>query len=203
MVSPPAVAAVLRCWRLAILRFSPTPARADNRLHPEGGAMPRLDDTAIEEGLQHLPGWERRGNQIVKAFVRADFAQAMVFVNGRCRGRGGRSPPSRHRHPLEQGHPGPVQPRRGRANRPRLPARRPHPGAPTARPARLMVRLARSGGPPVTALASAAWKRGPHDFLQCLDDSLRVGPRGWPALAQVRPGPRLGHRDHAAHSRGY
>jgi hypothetical protein len=28
--------------------------------------MPRLDDTAVEEGLQHLPGWKRRGNQIVK-----------------------------------------------------------------------------------------------------------------------------------------
>ena len=43
--------------------------------------MPRLDDTAVAEGLQHLPGWERRGNQIVKTFVRADFARAMVFVN--------------------------------------------------------------------------------------------------------------------------
>jgi 4a-hydroxytetrahydrobiopterin dehydratase len=43
--------------------------------------MPRLDDTAVEEGLQRLPGWERRGNQIVKSFVREDFAQAMVFVN--------------------------------------------------------------------------------------------------------------------------
>jgi hypothetical protein len=28
----------------------------------EGGAMPRLDDTAVAEGLQHLPGWERRGD---------------------------------------------------------------------------------------------------------------------------------------------
>jgi 4a-hydroxytetrahydrobiopterin dehydratase len=43
--------------------------------------MPRLDDTAVEDGLQHLPGWERRGDQIVKTFVRADFAQAMTFVN--------------------------------------------------------------------------------------------------------------------------
>ena len=43
--------------------------------------MPRLDDTAIEEGLARLPGWERRGNQIVKTFTREDFAQAMVFVN--------------------------------------------------------------------------------------------------------------------------
>jgi 4a-hydroxytetrahydrobiopterin dehydratase len=43
--------------------------------------MSRLDDTAVEEGLQRLPGWERRGHQIVKSFVRKDFAQAMVFVN--------------------------------------------------------------------------------------------------------------------------
>jgi 4a-hydroxytetrahydrobiopterin dehydratase len=46
-----------------------------------GGAMPRLDDTAVAEGLQRLPGWERRGNQIVKTFAREDFAHAMVFVN--------------------------------------------------------------------------------------------------------------------------
>jgi 4a-hydroxytetrahydrobiopterin dehydratase len=54
---------------------------ADNRIPAEGGTMPRLDDTTIEEGLQRLPGWERRGNQIVKSFVRQDFAQAMAFVN--------------------------------------------------------------------------------------------------------------------------
>jgi 4a-hydroxytetrahydrobiopterin dehydratase len=54
---------------------------ADNRIRADGGTTPRQDDTAIEEGLQHLPGWERRGNQIVKSFVRQDFTQAMVFVN--------------------------------------------------------------------------------------------------------------------------
>jgi 4a-hydroxytetrahydrobiopterin dehydratase len=54
---------------------------ADNRIRVEGGTMPRLDDTAIEEGLQRLPGWERRGNQIAKSFVGQDFAQAMAFVN--------------------------------------------------------------------------------------------------------------------------
>ena len=43
--------------------------------------MPRLDDTAIEEGLQRLPGWQRGANQLVKTFTRADFAQAMAFVN--------------------------------------------------------------------------------------------------------------------------
>jgi 4a-hydroxytetrahydrobiopterin dehydratase len=54
---------------------------ADNPLRLEGGAMPRLDDTAVAEGLQHLPGWERRGNEIVKTFTCEDFARAMVFVN--------------------------------------------------------------------------------------------------------------------------
>jgi 4a-hydroxytetrahydrobiopterin dehydratase len=43
--------------------------------------MPLLDDAAIEEGLQALPGWERRGNEIGKTFVHADFAAAMAFVN--------------------------------------------------------------------------------------------------------------------------
>jgi 4a-hydroxytetrahydrobiopterin dehydratase len=43
--------------------------------------MARLDDTAVQEGLQRLPGWERRGNQIVKSFVREDFAHAITFVN--------------------------------------------------------------------------------------------------------------------------
>jgi 4a-hydroxytetrahydrobiopterin dehydratase len=47
----------------------------------EGGTMPRLDDTTVEEGLQHLPDWERRGNEIIKTFVREDFAHAMTFVN--------------------------------------------------------------------------------------------------------------------------
>jgi 4a-hydroxytetrahydrobiopterin dehydratase len=78
---PLAAAGPLRSWRLANLRFSPTLAMADNRLRPEGGAMPRLNDAAVTEGLQHLPGWERRSNQIVKTFTREDFAHAMVFVN--------------------------------------------------------------------------------------------------------------------------
>jgi 4a-hydroxytetrahydrobiopterin dehydratase len=43
--------------------------------------MPRLDDIAVEEGLQRLPGWERRGSEIVKTFVRNDFAHAITFVN--------------------------------------------------------------------------------------------------------------------------
>jgi 4a-hydroxytetrahydrobiopterin dehydratase len=35
----------------------------------------------VAEGLQRLPGWERRGSEIVKTFTREDFAHAMVFVN--------------------------------------------------------------------------------------------------------------------------
>src|SRR4029453_17287470 len=60
--------------------FSSTVALAANRLRSEGGTMSRLDDTAVEEGLQRLPGWERRGNQILKTFVRKDFAHAITFV---------------------------------------------------------------------------------------------------------------------------
>jgi hypothetical protein len=43
--------------RLADLLSSPMPAMVDNRVRPNGGAMPRLDDAAVAEGLQHLPGW--------------------------------------------------------------------------------------------------------------------------------------------------
>jgi 4a-hydroxytetrahydrobiopterin dehydratase len=56
-------------------------AVVDNRARQEGGTMPRLDDAAVEEGLQRLPGWDRRGDEIVKTFTRQDFAHAMVFVN--------------------------------------------------------------------------------------------------------------------------
>jgi 4a-hydroxytetrahydrobiopterin dehydratase len=71
----------LRGRRLADLLFAPMPAVVDNRVRREGGIMPRLNDAAVEEGLQHLPGWERRGNEILKTFVRKDFANAITFVN--------------------------------------------------------------------------------------------------------------------------
>jgi 4a-hydroxytetrahydrobiopterin dehydratase len=43
--------------------------------------MALLDDAAVEDGLQRLPGWERRGNEIVRTFKRKDFRGAMAFVN--------------------------------------------------------------------------------------------------------------------------
>jgi 4a-hydroxytetrahydrobiopterin dehydratase len=49
-------------------------------VYPRGEALPRLDDTAVEEGLQRLPGWERRGNEIVKTFTRRLLA-GETFVN--------------------------------------------------------------------------------------------------------------------------
>jgi 4a-hydroxytetrahydrobiopterin dehydratase len=42
--------------------------------------MPLLDGTAVEKGLKRLPGWERRGDQIVNTFVRKDFRDAVAFV---------------------------------------------------------------------------------------------------------------------------
>jgi hypothetical protein len=41
--------------------------------------MPRLSDTAVAEGLQRLPGWERLGNHVVKTFTRAGFAHLRVL----------------------------------------------------------------------------------------------------------------------------
>jgi 4a-hydroxytetrahydrobiopterin dehydratase len=43
--------------------------------------MALLDDAAVEDGLSRLPGWERRGNEIVRTFVRKDFRAAMAFVS--------------------------------------------------------------------------------------------------------------------------
>jgi 4a-hydroxytetrahydrobiopterin dehydratase len=43
--------------------------------------MPLLDDAAVEKGLKRIPGWERRGNEIVKTFVRRDFVGAISFVH--------------------------------------------------------------------------------------------------------------------------
>jgi hypothetical protein len=81
------------------------PAMAHNHVRPEGGTMPRLDDTAVAEGLQHLPGWERHGNEIINTFLWEEFAQAMGSSTRSLRRRGGRRSP-RYRHPLERGHPG-------------------------------------------------------------------------------------------------
>ena len=43
--------------------------------------MALLDDAAVEDGLSRLPGWDRRGNEIVRTFVRKDFRAAMAFVS--------------------------------------------------------------------------------------------------------------------------
>jgi 4a-hydroxytetrahydrobiopterin dehydratase len=43
--------------------------------------MDLLDDATIEAALDKLPGWERRGDQIVKTYVLDDFRSAMLFVD--------------------------------------------------------------------------------------------------------------------------
>jgi 4a-hydroxytetrahydrobiopterin dehydratase len=106
--------------------------------------MPRLDDPAVEEGLQRLPGWERRGNEIVKTFVRKDFAHAMTFVNQVA----GAAEAAGH-HPDIRWNKvtlAPRQPCQGRADRKRLPTGRPHPGAGPAHPAHLTDRRGRIEG---------------------------------------------------------
>jgi pterin-4a-carbinolamine dehydratase len=52
--------------------MSPTPRRTT---HAKAARQRR------RHGLQHLPGWRQRGNQIARTFMREDFAHAMVFVN--------------------------------------------------------------------------------------------------------------------------
>ena len=42
--------------------------------------MALLDETQIRERLAKLPGWERHGNEITRAFHFADFKEAMAFV---------------------------------------------------------------------------------------------------------------------------
>ena len=43
--------------------------------------MALLDDSAIEEKLAGLDGWERDGDAIVKAFKRDDFVGSVGFVD--------------------------------------------------------------------------------------------------------------------------
>jgi len=103
--------------------------------------MPRLDDTAVEEGLARLAGWERRSNQIVKTFLREDFAHAMVFVNevASAAEAAGHHPDIDIRwNKVTLA----LQPCRGWPDRPRLPAGGLHPGARPTHPAHLTDRRA-------------------------------------------------------------
>ena len=42
--------------------------------------MPTADDATIERALAHL-AWERRGDKLVKVVKKADFAEALAYVN--------------------------------------------------------------------------------------------------------------------------
>jgi hypothetical protein len=63
---PPPAPDRVAARRLAKLLFSTMLAMADNRGYGNGEPMPRLNDTAVEEDRQGLPGRKRPGNQIVK-----------------------------------------------------------------------------------------------------------------------------------------
>jgi 4a-hydroxytetrahydrobiopterin dehydratase len=43
--------------------------------------MTLLSETEIQQRLAHLPGWERRGQEIRRTWAFADFRAAMAFVN--------------------------------------------------------------------------------------------------------------------------
>lgn len=43
--------------------------------------MALLSDSEIEERLERLSGWERRGDAIVKVFERGDFVGSVEFVD--------------------------------------------------------------------------------------------------------------------------
>jgi 4a-hydroxytetrahydrobiopterin dehydratase len=43
--------------------------------------MARLDDAAIASALQRLQGWWREGEVLVRTYRRADWSDAIAFVN--------------------------------------------------------------------------------------------------------------------------
>lgn len=43
--------------------------------------MTRLDESEVARRLASLPGWERRGQEIVRSFEFAGFREALAFVN--------------------------------------------------------------------------------------------------------------------------
>ncbi len=42
--------------------------------------MEKLDDDALREGLERLPGWSRSGDEIERTYHHPDFRTAMAFV---------------------------------------------------------------------------------------------------------------------------
>jgi hypothetical protein len=130
--------------------------------------MPALDDTAVAEGLRHLPGWERRGQPDRQELPACPLRPGDgVRQRGRRSGRGGR-PPFRHRHSLEQGYPGPVQPRRGWADD--------RDARPASWPSTTAGRPARSHWPP--------WSGSPDNAGGSRSDSRP--PRVWSAWTSTR-----------------
>ncbi len=43
--------------------------------------MDLLDEATVVDALAGLPGWERRGNELVRTYTSADFRTAMELVN--------------------------------------------------------------------------------------------------------------------------
>ena len=54
---------------------------ASKKCAPPAKGTPPLDDRRVTELLRQVPGWERVGSEIVKAFKFKNYYETMAFVN--------------------------------------------------------------------------------------------------------------------------
>ena len=65
-----------------------------------------LSASEIDQALEKLPGWGRRGKAIERVFQFDNFLEAMEFVNKIAVAAEAANHHPRHRDQLQQGHPG-------------------------------------------------------------------------------------------------
>jgi 4a-hydroxytetrahydrobiopterin dehydratase len=54
---------------------------ASKKCAPNQKGTPPLDDRRVAELLRQIPGWERSGSEIVKAYQFKNYHETMAFVN--------------------------------------------------------------------------------------------------------------------------
>ena len=54
---------------------------ASKKCAPPAKGTPPLDDRRVTELLRQVPGWERIGSEIVKAYKFKNYHETMAFVN--------------------------------------------------------------------------------------------------------------------------